>query len=125
VRPKNLLKRYVKWFEDQLKVLALQEKERITIMLADKLCGELFVGKDGCLHWQLLIGKDTFEELAALEHEQWMEWSKSVAQEVSAKRRKRWEKYWVPYAELDESVKEWDREWARKVLEILKAKKID
>jgi len=53
-----------------------------------------------------------------------MEWSRSVALEVSDKRRRRWEKYWVPYSELDESVKDWDRVWAKKVLKILKAKKI-
>jgi len=121
VLQKNLLKKYLKWFEDQLK--ALQEKESIKVMLADELIGELFVGKDGYLHWRLVITKDVFEELAALEHEQWMEWTKSVAQEVSVKRRRRWEKYWVPYTELDEKVKEWDREWARKVLKILKARK--
>jgi len=121
VLPKNLLKRYVKWFEDQLKIL--EEKESIKVMLADELIGQLFVGKDGYLHWRLLITEDVFEELAALFHEQWMEWSKGVAQEVSTKRRKRWEKYWVPYSELDESVKEWKREWARKVLKLLKAKK--
>jgi len=122
VLPENLLNRYLKWFENQLK--ALEKKESVKVMLADELIGELFIGRNGYLHWRLLITEDVFEELAALEHEQWIEWSKSVAQEVSGKRRRRWERYWIPYSELDESVKEWDREWARKVLKILKAKKI-
>lgn len=59
------------------------------------------------------------EELAAIEHDQWVEWSKSVASEVSEERRKRWEKYWVPYHELSEEVKEQDRVYARKVLEAM------
>jgi len=122
VLQEDLLKKYLKWFENQLK--ALEKKESVKVMLADELIGELFIGKDGYLHWRLLITEDVFEKLAALEHEQWMEWSRSVALEVSDKRRRRWEKYWVPYAELDESVKDWDRVWAKKVLKILKAKKI-
>ena len=56
------------------------------------------------------------ERVAAIEHEQWMAWSKSVAPEVSPERRARWEKYWVPYDELPDDVKELDREWARKVI---------
>lgn len=59
------------------------------------------------------------EKLAELEHEQWMEWSKSVAGEVSESRLARWELYWVPYSELSEAVKEQDRVWARKVLAVL------
>ncbi len=60
------------------------------------------------------------EKLADLEHKQWVEWSKAVADEVSEDRKKRWEKYWVPYSELSESVKEQDRVYARKILKIIK-----
>lgn len=63
--------------------------------------------------------KDLLERLAELEHEQWMEWSKTVAPEVSSQRRERWQKYWKPYSELPEEVKEQDRVWARKVLKVL------
>ena len=56
------------------------------------------------------------ERVAEVEHIQWMEWSKSVASEVSPERRTRWKKFWVPYAELPEDIKELDREWARKAL---------
>ena len=62
---------------------------------------------------------DLLEELAALEHEQWMRWSKAVAEEVSPARYYRWQKCWRPYHELPEDMKELDREWARKVIEVL------
>jgi hypothetical protein len=62
------------------------------------------------------------ERLAELEHEQWVAWSRAVAAEVSAERRRRWEACWVPYAELPEEVKELDRAWARKALAALEAK---
>jgi len=65
-------------------------------------------------NWDQLL-----ERLADLEHQQWEEWSKAVAPEVSDERRARWEKYWVPYAQLDESTKDQDREWAEKVLTIV------
>ena len=63
--------------------------------------------------------KQILEKLAALEHKQWVHWSRAVAHEVSPERRARWEKYWVPYEELPEDVKEADREWARKVLQLI------
>ncbi len=63
--------------------------------------------------------KDKIEELAKLEHDQWIEWSKAVAPEVSEERRARWEKLWIPYEELSEEAKEQDRIWARKVIEVL------
>jgi hypothetical protein len=56
------------------------------------------------------------EEIAELEHRQWMEWSKTNAQRVDPETRARWQKYWVPYAKLSEKVKEQDRVWARKIL---------
>lgn len=59
------------------------------------------------------------DRLAEIEHEQWMEWSKAVASEVSDKRRARWEKLWVPYSELSEEMKEEDRKYARKVLKVV------
>ena len=56
------------------------------------------------------------ERVAEVEHEQWATWSKSVAHEVSPERRARWEKYWIPYKDLPDDVKEQDRVWARKAL---------
>ena len=49
-----------------------------------------------------------------------MAWSQSVAAEVSAECRQRWQACWVPYEDLPEKVKELDRQWARKVLEALR-----
>jgi hypothetical protein len=62
---------------------------------------------------------DLLERLAEVEHEQWVAWSKSVADEVAPERRRRWEACWVPYAQLPDDVKELDRIWARKVLAAL------
>jgi hypothetical protein len=59
------------------------------------------------------------EQLAELEHEQWIIWSQAVAAEVSDERRKRWQELWVPYRDLPEELKEQDRVWARKVLALL------
>lgn len=66
---------------------------------------------------------EMIEALAALEHEQWIAWSKAlVASEtgITLFRRARWEKLWKPYAELTEEEKEQDRIWARKVSALLK-----
>ena len=63
------------------------------------------------------------EELAELEHEQWIEWSKDIAKEedLSEDRIKRWEEEcWKPYKELSDKMKEFDREWAKKVLKIIR-----
>ena len=61
------------------------------------------------------------EKLADLEHEQWIQWSKTIAERepISEETKKRWEKYWVPYSELTEEVKEYDRKWARKAMAII------
>ena len=59
------------------------------------------------------------ERLADLEHEQWMKWAGSVMPEVSQGRQDRWQGYMVPYAELTEKVKDYDRKWADKILDIL------
>jgi hypothetical protein len=64
---------------------------------------------------------DLLERLAELEHEQWVAWSKAVAPEVAAERRRRWQECWVPYRDLPEDVKDLDRAWARKVLALLES----
>lgn len=56
------------------------------------------------------------EELARLEHEQWVAWSKAVAEEVSLERLTRWEKLWVAYDGLTEEQKDQDRKWADRSL---------
>ena len=58
------------------------------------------------------------EQLAALEHEQWIKWSQNIAktENVSPERLNRWGQYWVPYDKLDEATKDHDREWADRIL---------
>jgi hypothetical protein len=61
------------------------------------------------------------EKLAALEHSQWEAWSKTLlaTENISEERTERWQQYGVPYDQLPETVKEYDREWADKVLGIV------
>jgi hypothetical protein len=66
--------------------------------------------------------KTLIEKLAALEHDQWIAWAQTVAStepNLSEGRVQRWEKYFVPYSDLDEETKEHDRVWARKVIEVI------
>src|SRR5947207_12293918 len=46
------------------------------------------------------------ERLAALEHDQWMNWAKVLLQQetLSAERRKRWAEIMVPYPDLAEDL---------------------
>jgi len=68
---------------------------------------------------------ELLEQLAKLEHEQWMKWSQEVATSLdlsryqNMERLQRWKKFWVPYSDLQEEAKEFDREWVRKVLGLL------
>ena len=61
---------------------------------------------------------DLLDRLAKLEHEQWMEWSKTLAskEKLSQDRLERWKKLWVPYDLLPIEDKRSDIKWARKVL---------
>ncbi len=61
------------------------------------------------------------EALAALEHDQWMAWSQSLASSelLSTDRLRRWSNLWVPYEELTEEQKDADRAWADKVMAML------
>jgi hypothetical protein len=62
------------------------------------------------------------EALADLEHQQWMEWAKTLMEKepISQARRDRWAGFMVPYSVLPESVKEHDRVWARKAIALLR-----
>lgn len=57
------------------------------------------------------------EELADLEHQQWMHWSQYVAEnhDIPDGLQEKWEENWRPYQDLSEELKEKDRKWARKV----------
>jgi len=69
---------------------------------------------------QLFESPELLERLAALEHEQWVLWSRAVAEEVREERRARWERFWGPYDELPEHIKEEDRRFAKKVLDVFR-----
>ena len=60
--------------------------------------------------------KGVLENLAEIEHEQWLQWANAVKGEITPERAKRWEGDMVPYSELSEKAKDMDRKWAKKVL---------
>jgi hypothetical protein len=73
----------------------------------------------------LKYASDIREELADLEHKQWMEWAKSImkSEDISKERAERWKKEcFKPYSKLSEEMKDMDREWADKVLKIVNKK---
>lgn len=67
---------------------------------------------------------ELLEELAALEHEQWRKWAYAILDEerISEPRAKRWLKILqaAGYKNLTEEQKYQDREWAERVLSIIK-----
>ena len=65
-----------------------------------------------------MLVEQLIERLAALEHEQWMQWAETIMakESISEERRKRWAGYMVPYADLSEEAKQQDRKWARRVV---------
>ena len=62
--------------------------------------------------------KNLIEDLADLEHQQWIHWTKYFLRHHHYKNfRKRWKKQIeTPYNKLSEKEKEPDRVWAKKVL---------
>jgi len=62
------------------------------------------------------------DDLAELEHIQWMTWSMTVAKEepISADRIARWKRFWVEYDELGLLDQERDRYYAREVLKVVR-----
>jgi hypothetical protein len=71
-----------------------------------------------------MIEKELLEKLAELEHQQWMAWAKKVLERenISPETRSRWESCFVPYADLPDDIQEFDREYARKAIDILNNK---
>ena len=64
------------------------------------------------------------DELAKLEHEQWKSWAYELmdTENLSKERTDRWLKHHGKvWSELPEDVKDKDREWAEKILWILKS----
>ena len=67
---------------------------------------------------------DLLEILAELEHQQWMNWAKSLMdkEDLSNEIVEKWNSYFVPYTQLPEEIKELDRVYARKVIGIISEK---
>lgn len=65
--------------------------------------------------------KYLLEKLAELEHEQWIEWSRDVAtkEKLSDGRIMRWHSFWIPYSQLNEEIKDSDRKYANKIIDML------
>lgn len=83
---------------------------------------------------------EILEKLASLEHEQWCNWSRSIAKEIESlieickenscendttkrleEKLDNWSKLWIPYDELSEEMKDLDREYALKVISELES----
>lgn len=69
------------------------------------------------------MASDAVEILAGLEHEQWIEWSRNIAEteDLSPDRIERWGRYWIPYDQLDEPTKDHDRRWSLEAIRRLEA----
>lgn len=65
---------------------------------------------------------ELLEELAELEHKQWLNVARAYYHEVSEERREKWRESecFRDYRDLTEEQKEDDRVWARRVIEIVK-----
>lgn len=64
--------------------------------------------------------KQMIEDLAELEHEIWVNWSRDIArtESISMPRLKRWKALWKPYSQLTEEQKEEDRVLARRITQV-------
>lgn len=72
-----------------------------------------------------VVGKR--EAIAEIEHEQWIAWSKNIAdtENITPTRLERWKELWRPYDELTEAEKDQDREWADKVIATITPKPLE
>jgi hypothetical protein len=62
------------------------------------------------------------ERLAALEHEQWANWTRYLLDHLTPEDVERWRRQIdTPYEQLSEAEKQSDREWADRVLELIRA----
>lgn len=75
-----------------------------------------------------LLIQELMEKLSTLEHDQWVQYSKSVYNQIRQSNSKedilkkvadKWFSKWKPYNLLSESEKDKDRIWANRVLEII------
>jgi hypothetical protein len=65
--------------------------------------------------------KELLEELSDLEHVQWTYWTEHLLKNNDETHRKQWNRQIeIDYKDLTEKEKDGDREWAEKVLKIVK-----
>ena len=78
--------------------------------------------------------KELLEKLSELEHEQWRHWALKLSSEFGKIRTypqdatrivdeilQRWQPNFVDYQNLPEKTKEFDREWARRVIKLIES----
>lgn len=96
-----------KKFEDKISDIKRQ---------VDSIDQALFQNKEASLKKD-----DLLEELSDLEHEQWAHWTKYMLKNLNDKDIEQWKRQIkTKYEDLSEKEKDGDREWANKVLKILK-----
>jgi hypothetical protein len=71
---------------------------------------------------QYRLDEELLERLSDLEHQQWANWAQSIlkSETISEERKERWNTMFVNYEYLPDNIKEYDREYARKVMAIVK-----
>ncbi len=89
----------------------MSEKPLLSERMQDAKCDDVY---SYVFYLEALLD---IERLASLIHDKWISWSRTLVLngEVAQNKVRAWEKYWVPYEELSEEVKDMDREWAHKV----------
>jgi hypothetical protein len=77
-----------------------------------------------------LLIQELIEKLSALEHDQWIQYSRSIYRQIKQSTSRdnlpkrgadKWQSKWKPYDLLSESEKDKDRIWAKKLLEIIRS----
>lgn len=67
-----------------------------------------------------VVEDELTEELADLEHKQWIHWMEYLIDNITDENIEKWKKeIKTPYKELSEKGKDSDREWARKAIGIM------
>lgn len=71
-----------------------------------------------------LESNECLEELSELEHKQWLTWTKNLAKnnDIPKWLKQHWFENWIEYRFLTEKIKELDRVWAKKVIDLLHKK---
>ena len=88
--------------------------------LTSKINSLLQMLKDPGISRSLFVDllNDNKEKLASLEHEQWINWTRYMLDNLTPENIERWKKQIeTPYEELSEKEKDSDRKWVDKIIE--------